>query len=425
MAVAVGRRWETVALENLAEFRNGINYNKDNFGRGIKVINVKNFQDHSIASLEDLDEVNPSGVIKEKDLLKAGDIIFVRSNGNRELIGRSLFIKDIRESVTHSAFTIKLRFTSNLVVPRFYAYLFRSSLMRQILSAHGNGTNISNLNQGILSNLQVPLPPLVTQHKIVSILSAYDDLIENNTRRIEILEEMARSLYREWFVNFRFPGHEQVKMVDSELGLIPEGWKVKKLGEVADINKASLKTGEAPEEINYIDISSVSTGKIDKIEPITFSKASSRARRIVKHGDTIWATVRPNRKSYSLILNPIQNLIVSTGFAVITGRKAPYTYLYQTLTTDNFVGYLTNNATGSAYPAVNTGDFKNADVLIPRIELMDKFHNIVADIFNEKENFLLRNVNLRQTRDLLLPKLISGNINLEEMDIGMYNAENN
>ncbi len=223
MAVVVRRRWETVALGNLAEFRNGINYNKDNFGRGIKVINVKDFQDYSIASFEDLDEVNPSGVIKEKDLLKAGDIIFVRSNGNRELIGRSLFIKDIRESVTHSAFTIKLRFISNQVLPRFYAYLFRSSLMRQTLSAHGNGTNISNLNQGILSNLQVPLPPLPTQHKIVSILSTYDDLIENNTRRIEILEEMARSLYREWFVNFRFPGHEQVKMVDSELGLIPEG----------------------------------------------------------------------------------------------------------------------------------------------------------------------------------------------------------
>jgi len=95
MAVAVGRRWETLALGNLAEFRNGINYNKDNFGRGIKVINVKDFQDYSIASFENLDEVNLSGVIKEKYLLRAGDIIFVRSHGNRELIGRSLFIKKI------------------------------------------------------------------------------------------------------------------------------------------------------------------------------------------------------------------------------------------------------------------------------------------------------------------------------------------
>jgi type I restriction enzyme S subunit len=297
--------------------------------------------------------------------------------------------------------------------PKYVYYLLKTLDLKRFNS----GAGVPTLNRNDLDTLELRVHDYANQRKIAAILSAYDDLIENNTRRIEILEEMARSIYREWFVNFRFPGHEQVQMVDSELGLIPEGWEVKKLGEVADINKASLKTGDAPEEINYIDISSVSTGKIDKIEPIIFSKAPSRARRIVKHGEIIWATVRPNRKSYSLILNPIQNLIVSTGFAVITGRKVPYTYLYQALTTDDFVGYLTNNATGSAYPAVNTGDFKNADVLIPRIELMGKFHNIVADIFNEKDNFIRKNDNLRKTRDLLLPRLISGEIDVENLDI--------
>ena len=83
-----------------------------------------------------------------------------------------------------------------------------------------------------LTKLQVKLPPLPTQQKIAAILSAYDDLIENNTRRIKILEEMAQAIYREWFVNFRFPGHEGVRMVESELGLVPEGWEVRKLGEV-------------------------------------------------------------------------------------------------------------------------------------------------------------------------------------------------
>ncbi|MBD1930424.1 MULTISPECIES: restriction endonuclease subunit S [Cyanophyceae] len=306
---------------------------------------------------------------------------------------------------------------ANGLLTEYLRYLVGSSAFTDYIKPIVTGINVPHISADQIKGFKFLLPPLPIQRKIAAILSAYDDLIENNTRRIEILEEMVRSLYREWFVNFRFPGHEQVKMVDSELGLVPEGWEVKKLGEVADINKASLKSGEAPEEINYIDISSVSTGKIDKIEPISFSKASSRARRIVKHGDIIWATVRPNRKSYSLILNPIKNLIVSTGFAVITGRKVPYTYLYQALTTDDFVGYLTNNATGSAYPAVNTGDFKNADVLIPPIELMNKFHNIVADIFNEKDNFLRKNANLRQTRDLLLPKLISGEIDVENIGI--------
>ena len=150
---------------------------------------------------------------------------------------------------------------------------------------------------------------------------------------------------------------------------------------------------------------------------ITFSEASSRARRVVKHGDLIWSTVRPNRKSYSLILNPIPNVIVSTGFAVITARKVSYTYLYHALTTDNFVGYLTNNATGSAYPAVNAGDFKTAQVLIPFDELLNKFHNIVVDILDQKQNLQQKNDNLRRTRDLLLPKLISGEIYIEDLDI--------
>jgi len=131
--------------------------------------------------------------------------------------------------------------------------------------------------------------------------------------------------------------------------MVPEGGS-EKLGKIADINASSLKKGQEPDEINYIDIASVSTGQIDKIEHLAHSDAPSRARRVVKSGDIIWSTVRPNRKSYSVILNPPPNLIVSTGFAVISAKHAPYTYLYHALTTNDFVGYLTNHATGAAYP---------------------------------------------------------------------------
>ncbi len=239
-------RWETVPLGTLVQLRNGINYTKDNFGRGIKIISVKNFQDYLFPKYEDLDEINPEGIIREESLLRDGDIVFVRSNGNRELIGRSLFIRGLKEKVTHSAFTIKVHFNSDIVLPRFYAYLFRTSLIRQGLSAYGSGTNISNLNQEILSNLQVPLPPLSFQKRIVEILSAYDDLIENNTRRIRILEEMAQVLYSEWFVKFRFPGHEKVKMVESELGMVPEGWELTTLGRLIEFKKCKKPNATQP-----------------------------------------------------------------------------------------------------------------------------------------------------------------------------------
>jgi len=286
--------------------------------------------------------------------------------------------------------------------------------LEALLMRAGGGT-FPNLTKGDILTFPIPYPP--HRRKIATVLSAYDDLIENNTRRITILEEMAQLLYREWFVHFRFPGHEGVAMVDSELGPIPEGWKVVKLGAIADINASSIRKDTAPERINYVNISSVSTGRIEEIEPMAFKDAPSRARRIVKHGDIIWSTVRPNRKSYCLILDPVSNMIVSTGFAVITARKVPYTYLYHALTTDEFVAYLTNNATGAAYPAVNAGDFKNADVLLPPSRLLESFHTIVVDFFDEKQNLHRKNDVLRRTRDLLLPRLISGEVGVSDLPI--------
>jgi type I restriction enzyme S subunit len=222
-----------------------------------------------------------------------------------------------------------------------------------------------------------PLPNRRIQERIASILSAYDDLIENNTRRIKILEEMAQRLYREWFVHFRFPGHENVRMVESELGRIPEGWRPMRLSDLAKINSRSVKASAAPEHINYIDIASVSTGRIDRIERCAFKEAPGRARRIVGHGDTIWSTVRPNRRSYALMVDPEPNLIVSTGFAVLTAIAVPFTYLHLAVTTNEFADYLTNHATGSAYPAATGKEFEKATLLVPDGPLLKRFHEIV------------------------------------------------
>ncbi|MCZ7398979.1 MAG: restriction endonuclease subunit S [Candidatus Methanoperedens sp.] len=311
----------------------------------------------------------------------------------------ALWVKDFKGNIPH------------------YVYYYLQTLN---LGRFNSGAGVPTLNRNDLDTLEIAVHPLSTQRKIAAILSAYDDLIENNMRRIKILEEMAQALYREWFVNFRFQGHEKVKMVESEMGIVPEGWEIKKLGGIADINASSLKKGYEPDEINYIDIASVSTGQIDKIEHLAFADAPSRARRIVKHGDIIWSTVRPNRKSYSVILSPPSNLIVSTGFAVITPKHAPYTYLYHALTTDDFVGYLINHTTGAAYPAVNSGDFENALILHPPNALLELYHTIVGDLFDYKQIMQQKNLVLCHTRDLLLPKLISGEVDVENIDVRMH-----
>jgi type I restriction enzyme S subunit len=265
----------------------------------------------------------------------------------------------------------------------------------------------------------LPLPPRVLQEKVAAILSAYDDLIENNTRRIRILEEIAQAIYREWFVHFRFPGHKKVKLVPSPLGPIPEGWLVAKLAEMADVNALSIQRGEEPEQIVYVDIASVSPGSIDEVKRMKFEDAPGRARRIVRHGDIIWSMVRPNRRSFALVLDPEPTLIVSTGFAVVSATRVPSSYLYHALTTDEFVGYLANRATGAAYPAVKAEDFENAEILRPDDEALHRFGDAVLSMLESRNSLAKKNHNLRQTRDLLLPKLISGELDVSDLDINM------
>jgi type I restriction enzyme, S subunit len=278
------------------------------------------------------------------------------------------------------------------------------------------GASNPTLNRNHVHQLPIQYPAVAEQCRIASILSAYDDLIENNTRRIKILEDMAQMLYREWFVNFRFPGHEKVRMGESELGPIPKGWEVKRLIDVARVNERSIKSSSPPERIRYIDIASVSTAQIERIDAYNFEDAPGRARRIVRHGDTIWSTVRPNRRSYALIVNPEASLIVSTGFAVLTAVAVPFSYLYLHVTTNQFTDYLTNHATGSAYPAVTGKDFEQALLIIPPASLLTRFHEVVEPMLSVCWCHHQRNQNLRTTRDLLLPKLISGEVSVEAAD---------
>jgi type I restriction enzyme S subunit len=301
--------------------------------------------------------------------------------------------------------------------PVYVYYLLSTTIPKLQKIQGGSASGREHVNKSNLENIEVEVHALPAQRKIAGILSAYDDLIENNTRRIAILEQMAQSIYWEWFVNFRFPGHQNVKLVDTPLGKIPEGWKVSPLSDIADVNALSIKKGKEPDEVNYVDIASVSTGTIDEVRLLSFSEAPGRARRIVRHGDLIWSTVRPNRKSYSLILNPLPNMIASTGFAVISGTKAPFSYLYHALTTDDFVGYLVNHATGSAYPAVNSGDFEKATILVPSQDVLAAFHEMTEPMFLAQHCMVEKNKKLRASRDLLLPKLISGQLDVEELDI--------
>ena len=288
-------------------------------------------------------------------------------------------------------------------------------LNRGDLTVQAQGAAQQNLNQDLIRQFCIYLPSLPIQQRIANILSAYDELIENSQRRIKVLESMARALYREWFVHFRFPGHESIPLVPSPLGEIPGGWEVKKLADVAEVNRGQINARTAPEELHYIDISSVSPGQIESITTYAFADAPGRARRIVQHGDVLWSCVRPNRRSHAQVMHPVPNTIASTGFAVLTATKVPFTFLYLATTTEDFVAFLTNNATGATYPAVTSTTFEKAELVIPPSPLLKQFGDATIAMAEELHRLQRQIQNLRRTRDLLLPRLLSGQIDVEAM----------
>lgn len=268
-------------------------------------------------------------------------------------------------------------------------------------AAHGT----KKLEMERLQSFSIRVPDLDTQVRIAAQTRNLDDLIENNQRRIALLEESARLLYREWFVSFRYPG-----CAASSSTELPQGWQMRPLADVAGINNASLGVKDGLDEIQYIDIASVGTGVVFGGTRMTYADAPGRARRLVQHGDVIWSCVRPNRRSYALMWEPGNDIVVSTGFAVLTASTIPFSYLYFATTSEEFVAYLTNRATGAAYPAVSGNDFEVASILCPSSEVLQIFHEQCLPMLELRNKLMLQNDHLINARDALLPKLMSGEL---------------
>ena len=285
---------------------------------------------------------------------------------------------------------------------------YRMILLKDYYEGIAYGAAIQNINTDIVRNTEIQLPDLATQRAMSVVLGTYDDLIATTQRRIALLEDAARRLYHEWFIHLRFPGYESVPVKDG----VPQGWSTQELSSIADVNKRSIGSKDRPDSILYIDISSVTPGLIGEVTPFAFADAPGRARRRVTHGDVIWSCVRPNRRSYALIWEPDEKLVASTGFAVLSASMVPSSYLYFATTADDFVGYLEQNATGAAYPAVTAKTFEDADILVPDSSSLEVFDRLVLPMLEQMEASKSQNISLARARDLLLPKLMSGQLDV-------------
>ena len=284
------------------------------------------------------------------------------------------------------------------------------SLFQRNLQKISQGAAQDNLNLEKLLMYPIPCPSLDVQNRIVGVLGTIDDLLVCNSDLIDRHKLMVEKLYHEWFINFKFPNHEQVEFFDG----IPDGWTNVSLKEVISTNPSTLKKGEL-DEILYVDISSVGQGKIESFTQYHIDDAPGRAKRKVQHGDVIWSCVRPNRKQYALIQNPQSHLIVSTGFTVLRPTKIPFTYLTALAASDDFCGYLTSVAQGAAYPAVTYKDFEDYEFLLPPKSLLDKFHEVVELMYEQMHILQIQNQKLQDLKEILLPRLMSGELDVSKI----------
>ena len=298
----------------------------------------------------------------------------------------------------------------SILLQSYLPYVVASAAFTNHVQAITTGVNVPHISGRDIRAFRFQLPSIDDQARTASILSAYDDLIEVNRRRVAILEETARRLFEEWFVHLRFPGHATTPLHDTPDGPVPEGWRYLPLAAVANVNQASIRPNVALDEIRYVDIASVSPGRIEHVQSYMFTDAPGRARRLVRDGSIIWSTVRPNRRSFALMLDPEPDLVVSTGFAVLDAHLVPASYLYAWTTTDAFVSYLVNHATGSAYPAVTGATFERAQVLVPTKATTDAYDDQAAPMLRLADKLNRANVRLAAARDLLLPRLLSGQL---------------
>lgn len=271
-----------------------------------------------------------------------------------------------------------------------------------------------------LQRYELRLPPLATQRKIAAILSAYDDLIENNLRRIKILEEMAQNLYREWFVKFRFPGHQQARFTDSPLGRIPEGWKC---GVVNDI--LSLKSGFAFKSSIFTEDGTYGLVTIKNVHDGLFVPACTSRIADLPSNMPSFCHLSTGDVLLSLTGNIGRVCLVYGTDYLLNQRVAKLVpneannraYIYFTFRQDDFQTKLSKIANGVAQQNLSPIETGRMQVVIPSQKVLADFAGICEPIVEEMTALFRKNTTLRRTRDLLLPKLISGEVDVSELDL--------
>lgn len=309
----------------------------------------------------------------------------------------------------------------------YYWFLYSGKVGK--LDPYFTGTTIKHLTGRALANLPIRIPPMEVQRQCADVLKSLDRKINHNTKTNQTLEQMAQAIFKSWFVDFdpvkaKMNDEQPEGMdaataslfpekLDSETG-IPVGWSQGIIADIAKLNAKSWTKKNQPEQVHYVDLANTKNGVIETVTTYDFDEAPSRARRVLNSGDTIVGTVRPGNRSFAFIGETEQPLTGSTGFAVLSPKEEFWTsFVYLATTNDDIIDEYARLADGGAYPAIKPVVVADTPCVIPTTDIAQKFWQLTGAMLKKAHQNRLENEELAKLRDTLLPKLLSGEIELD------------
>jgi type I restriction enzyme S subunit len=413
--------WRKCTLGDLLEIKHGFAFKGEFFSdEGPYVLLTPgNFLEEGGLKLKGDKEKFYTGHFPSEFLLKRGDLLVAMTDltQNAPILGSPAFIPEDGRFLHNQRLGKVVNLSQTEISPDFLFFLLNTPSVRGQIKGSATGATVRHTSPSRIYDVAVHVPPLPIQRRIAGILSAYDELIENSQRRIKILESMARALYREWFVYFRFPVHESIPRVPSPMGEIPQGWEVKSVADAFEILGGGTPSrkedkywqGGHIQWFSPSDLTGAGTmfmdDSSDHITRLGLAESSARLFPAM-------SVMLTSRATIGAIAINTREACTNQGFITcLPNDRVPLYFLFHWVAEN--VPTFQRMASGATFKEISRGVFKTIEFLQPPKQLTERFEAVVAPMAEQVLALQRQVQNLRRTRDLLLPCLLSGQIELE------------
>lgn len=409
------KNWTAEKLGTHVRHKKGFAFKSESFqASGHPIVRVTDFTENSVSSkaLQYIDEQTYHQHIRYR--LDAGDVIIQTvgswPNNPASVVGKVVRIPKKLDGALLNQNAVII-YPGRKIDPSFLYYLLRSKNFKgYIINCAQGAANQASITLDSIFRFEFYLPPINQQRRIAAILSQVDDLIENNQRHIALLERLVEEIYREWFVRLRFPSYENINVVKG----VPSGWKVRTLGSFADEIKRGVKKKDLADDEKYVGLEHIPRHSI-ALTTWTTADTVESGKLLFQERDILFGKIRPYL--HKVAIAHFSGACSSDTIVLRPKEKYYEGYLLFTVFSETFVELATVASKGTKMPRADWSFLKRLQLIVPHKELLERYQTQFDIVFRQIANLLNCNQLLSMSRDLLLPRLISGKLSVENLDI--------